>query len=141
VDLNLSRLKALRSLQVGAWGTDFPLGDHLHTVVTEVFSTIASPVFSELVIVFAGRGISPLPRDTSLFTTLYAMNEIRPFQLVFLLEVSGCSQEEALRELAGVLEPVYVEGLLDFLGSPPVVRSARFRQQGWGWDTPPTDLY
>lgn len=76
---------------------------------------------------FAGGRISRLPWDTPLFTTLHTMNEIRPFQLVFLLEVLGHSQEEALRELTEVLEPAYAEGRFDFLDSPPVVRSARFR--------------
>ena len=120
----------LRSLQVGASGTDFLLGEHHHTIITEVFSTIASPVFSELVIVFSGHKIGTLPPDIPLFTTLSTMNEIRPFQLVFLCQVSGHSQGEA-RELEEALEPVYAEGVLDFLASPPIVRSARFCQRGW----------
>ena len=69
------------------------------------------------------------------------MHEIRPFQLVFLLEVSGRSQEEALLELTEVLKPVYAEVLLNFFASPPIVRSTWSRQQGWGCNISSTDLY
>jgi len=106
-----------------------------------MFSTITSPVFSELVIVFAGHGISRLSQDAPLFTTLYTMNQIRPFKLVFLLEILGRSQEEALRELAAVLKPVYAKDLLYFLDFSPVIRCAQFLPQGWRWDTPSTDIY
>lgn len=106
-----------------------------------MFSTITSPVFSELTIVFAGYGMSHLPRDADLFATLRRMNEIRPFKLVLLLEVSGPPQEGALRKLTESLDSVTAAGLLYFLGSPPIIRCARFRQQGWELDTSSTNLY
>ena len=97
-------------------------------------------MFSELVIVFTGHGMGYLLWDAILFTTLRRMNKTRPFKLGILLEVSGCPEGEALRELTEALSSVTAEGLLDFLDSPPVIRSARFRHHGWGWDTSTTDL-
>ena len=62
------------------------------------------------------------------------MNELRPFKLVFSFEAPGHSQKEALRKLEGTLDAVSARGLLDFLDSPPTIRSAEFLQQGWGRD-------
>jgi len=87
----------------------------------EVFSTITSPVFSELVIVLAGSDMVYFRwKDT--FRTLRMMNEIKPFKLVFSLEVPDFSWEEARQKLARALDSVTAEGLLDFLGSPPTIR-------------------
>jgi len=47
---------------------------------------------------------------------------VRPFKLVFLLEVPRTSRVEARRELVGALDWVVAEGLLDFLESPPTIR-------------------
>ena len=85
----------------------------------EVFSTITSPVFSELVIVLWGHEIAYLPSDVALFETLRTINGVRPFELVFMIEGFGLYQEETRKELEGVLDSVTAEGLLDFLGSPP----------------------
>jgi len=65
------------------------------------------------------------------------MNGVRPFALVFLLDVSGPNYREARRELADVLDLVTAKGLLDFLGSSPVVRWVRSHQ--YGRDTTFTD--
>ena len=75
-----------------------------------------------------------LPWDAERLTTLRTMNKIKPFKLVFLLEVSGCSGEEMPQGLVEALDSAVVDDRLKFLGSPPTIRSARFRQQGWGWD-------
>jgi len=87
----------------------------------EVFSTITSPVFSELVIVLAGSDMVYF-RWKDMFKTLCTMNEVRPFKLVFLLEVPDFSQEEARQKSARALDSVTVEGVLDFLDSPPTIR-------------------
>jgi len=97
-----SRLKALRSLQVGAWATDFKPVDTRHPAVMEVFSTITSPAFSDLVIVFGGDGMSYLPLKVTLSETLRAMNQVRPFKLVFLFEVKDPFHGEARRKSEGV---------------------------------------
>jgi len=99
--------------------------DNQDTNVIDIFSTITSSVFSELVIVITDKCSLYLPREFSLLRT---MNEIIPFKLVFLLETSKPFQGKAQRELAGALESMTANGLLDFLDfldSPPTTRIAR----------------
>jgi len=88
-------------------------------MMTEVFSTITSPAFSELVIAL-GRHETRLPCGLAFFEALHMMNVVRPFKLVFLLEVSYFL--EARRELEEALASVTARGLLDFLNSPPTIR-------------------
>jgi len=95
--------------------------DHRHAIVMEVFSTITSPVFSELAIVLAGSDMV-YSCWKEMFKTLRTMNEVRPFKLAFLLEVPDSSQGEARRKLARALDSVIAEGLLNFLDSPPTIR-------------------
>jgi len=57
------------------------------------------------------------------------MHKVRRFNLVFLLETSGCSG--AQEELVKSLDTVIAQGLLNFLDSPPVIRIARFRHYRW----------
>ena len=85
----------------------------------ELFSTITSPLFSEVVIVLWGYEIPTLPSQVALFQTLRTMNEVRPFKLAFLAEVSGFYLEGGRQKLASALDSVIAEGLLDFLESPP----------------------
>lgn len=101
--------------------TDSSPADHCNTVVAEVFSTITSLVFSELIVVLAGCA-AYLRWEVKLFNTLRMMSEIRPFKLAFLLEGPSPSRWEA-RQLVEVLESVAAKGLLDFLDSPPSVRT------------------
>ena len=94
----------------------------------EVFSTITSPVFLELVVAL------PLfdtcsPWALLSFEALHTMNEVRPFKLVFLLEVLDFL--ETKQELAEVLDSANAKGLLDFLDSPPTVRRAQSAPRGW----------
>lgn len=88
----------------------------------EVLSTIASPVFSELVFDIREDDICYLHLEVGFFKMLRWVNEVRPFKLVFLLDVPHPSRVEARRELVGALDWVVAEGLLDFLDSPPTIR-------------------
>jgi hypothetical protein len=92
----------------------------------KVFSTITSPVFSELVILIGTRidAVAYLSTEAPFFEALRTMNEVRPFKLVFLLVGLDSFREEARRKLAGALDRMAVRGLLDFLDSPPTVRGA-----------------
>ena len=90
----------------------------------DIFSTITSHVFSELVIVHTGAPMTHLLQDIALFETLRMMNVARPFELVFSLEVSDSYQGKARRELAEALDSVTARGFLDFLDSPPTIRRA-----------------
>jgi len=108
----------------------------------EVFSTIRSPVFSELVVVLVGNAAAYLPQEAMLFETLRKMNEARPFELVFSFEGpcfvwKGGQWEpaEARWELKEALDSVAAEGFLDFLDSPPTVRITT-QPRCHEWDPP-----
>ena len=87
-----------------------------------MLSTIASPVFSELVFDIREDDIVYFRLEVWFFEMLRRVSEVGPFKLVFLLEVPHSSQVEARRELARALDWVVAEGLLDFLDSPPTIR-------------------
>jgi hypothetical protein len=92
-------------------------------IVTGVFSTITSPVFSELVIIPDCGAPAYLHREVTFFEALREMNEIRPFKLVFSLEGSEYPNWETLRrELTEALGSATAKGLFDFLDSPPTFR-------------------
>ena len=86
----------------------------------EVFSTITSPVFAELVVVLWEYQIRTLSAEVTLFQALRTMSKVRPFKLVFLVEVSDPYLGER-EELAEVLDSIAADGLLDFLESPPTI--------------------
>ena len=110
---------------MGDWVTDSSLVDHHSTKLLEVFSTLKSPVFSELVIVLGGHGVaaSNWGDEGTLFKALRKMNELMPFKLVFLLEGPFFGKEGMARlVVAEALELATGQGFLDFLDSPPTVR-------------------
>jgi len=136
---NLSRLGALRSLQVVGWvGPNGTQRDPDNAIVMGVFSTITSPVFSELVVVLPHWRIS-LPHKDMFFQTLRKMYEVRPFELVFLFE-GPCSvvreghwkSVEARFPLKEAVDDVNSKGFLDFLDSPPVIRTVP-RSHYYSW--------
>ena len=90
----------------------------------EVFSTIKSPMFSELAIIITRNAIYLIGEDM-LFKTLRKMNKVRPFKLVFLLEASDFHQEQVRQELVEALDRISAHGSLDFLDSPPTIRIAQ----------------
>jgi hypothetical protein len=118
---NLSQLKVLRSLEVGGW--DSNLRRARHTIVMEVFLTITSPVFSELVIVIGVDAVARLPSEVKLFKTLRTMNHVRVFKLVFLVVDPDSSQEKARRDVGGSFRLGGCEGPSRFsrLPHPPSV--------------------
>jgi len=102
----------------------------------EIFSTITSPVFSELVIAIEHNEIGYLSSDAALFRTLRTMNRVRPFKLVFLAEIGEFDRhlgrlEESRWRLEGALSSATTKGLLDFLDSPPTIRTGRLPDLGW----------
>ena len=118
-EFDLSQLKALRSLEVGN------LRPTRHAFVMEVFSTITSPVFSELVIVIGAGSVSDSRPAVELFEALRTMSQIRPFKLVFLIVDPDVFQEESRREWERDLYSMAARRLLDFLDSPPIIRTVR----------------
>lgn len=100
----------------------------------EAFSTITSPVFSELVVTLVEFWISNVPLHDTLFEILRTMNEVRPFKLVFLAQIAYLPQEsweEVRRKLAEDLDSATSKGLLDFLDSPPTIRTTSYPIPGW----------
>jgi len=115
-------------------------------MVAEVFSTITSPVFSELVIILSGREVTYLTQGVTLFETLRKMNEVRPFKLVFSLvdwdddregrkwmsAMAPLESNELRRGLREALDYVAGKGFLDILDPPPTARIVRCRSFDWG---------
>jgi hypothetical protein len=97
----------------------------------KAFSTITSSRFSELVILVGATALTSIPPDRGLFDTLRSMNRVKPFRLIFLLLSPDLLLREARRNLEGVLNKVAARGLLDFLDSPPVIRSAQPPEPRW----------
>jgi len=100
-----------------------------HIFVEEVLSSITSPAFHELVIVIDDKRIPLLCWDTAFFGSLRMMYKTRSFKLAFLAEVEDQHQAggmEGVRQcLAEALGLVAAKGWLDFLDSPPAVRTTR----------------
>ena len=91
----------------------------------EVFSTITSPVFSELIFVVWHDQFAHLLSDPIFFDTLSAMNEVRPFKLDFLVQLPHPPSKGDRRGFEQALATVAAKGLLDFLDSPPTIRVAQ----------------
>jgi len=73
----------------------------------DVFSTITSPVFSELVVILGDTEIHHLPLDLTFFETLSTMNQVRPFKLMFLAQVADSPRrrwEEVRQRLTEALD-------------------------------------
>jgi hypothetical protein len=88
----------------------------------EAFLTITSVVFSELVLVIWYDQFTTLPSDVTFFKTLRMMNEVRPFRLVFSLQVHSPPASEGRLRLERAIDSLAEKGLLDFLNSPTTIR-------------------
>lgn len=103
----------------------------------EVFLTITSPAFSELVIILRDKDIADLDCRDAIFETLRAMHKVKRFKLAFLLEVPDSLQWDAQQRLGLALGSVATRGFLDFLDSPPTVRRTKFREVRWNTQRSP----
>ena len=94
-------------------------------------STITSPVFSEVAIVLGDRDINELFRS-SLFSAVRSVYEVKPFHLVFSLEVWEGYRKPATKDFKTHMNAEAAKGGFDFLPRPPVItfniraRYARF---------------
>lgn len=123
--------KPLKSLQVWDWFASIYPGGRSHIFVEEVFSTITSSVFSELVVIFMGNAAAYLPQEVALFNALRRMHKVRPFKLMFLFEGPYPALGEARCVMARGLEYVTAKGHLDFLDSSPTIHIAQSHYFGW----------
>lgn len=99
------------------------LNSEVQDNLIEVYSTIASPLFSEVVVTLENRDISAILSRVAFFETLGAMYRIRPFNLVFSPVVLDGLQEEAQQKLVEILDSAAAKRRLAFLGSPPTIRN------------------
>lgn len=101
----------------------------------DLLSTIRSPVFSDLVIVLEDR----TTHDTrffqhTLFGVVRCMYEVRPFRLVFCLEIWDGDQEDTARMLKRYIDAEVAEGGLEFLPCPPLIVSDTRATRSLAWE-------
>jgi len=103
-----------------------------YAIITEVFSTITSPVFSELVIILHPDEFTVLSNVT-FFETLCRMNQVRPFTLVFLVKIkdSCCIRTELLQKFGDAIFSATAKGLFNFLDSQPIIHTGEQTPE-WG---------
>jgi len=94
---------------------------HAHVVETvgRFLSTIDSPAFSELVVVFSEVYARRPPRG--LGQVLRGLYRIKSFRLAFCLETLEEFVEPALRQLTLETKAAVASGMYDFLPCPPLV--------------------
>ena len=88
--------------------------------VERPLSSIVSPVFSEIVFVFADDIYHPPEVLASVIRDFYGIKE---FRMAFCLEASERSRAEELHALRVDTEKAAAAGLYDFLPCPPLVFS------------------
>ena len=88
-------------------------------------------MFSELAIIVSEMDAGDAHLDARAFEVLHKMHEIKPFQLVFLLEFSAPLRLEAQRDVEGFLDSAIVKDFFDFLDLPPTVKYDGIPPQRW----------
>lgn len=89
-------------------------------LIHDIFSTITSPVFSEIILVFQRPDLYRpyyLPPDM-----FHQMHSERKFKLVFCLEVAKRHRKIGVRVMKQRLAYEVKERRLGFLGRPPTLR-------------------
>ncbi|KAF9783246.1 hypothetical protein BJ322DRAFT_1069790 [Thelephora terrestris] len=109
-NFNLSSSTALRSIEMPILSLFFS---------KQVLSTITSPMFYELVVIFPGGEVGR-PSGT-LVCVLRELYEVREFSVAFCLEALQMSRAEDLRKVKLEAEVAVEAGLYDFLPRPPLV--------------------
>ena len=89
--------------------------------IRELFSTIVSPEFSELVVVFS-EGEAHCPSG-DLACALREMHEIKEFRVLFCLETLEELRVSSLHRLTLQARAATVAGAYNFLPRPPLVFS------------------
>ena len=111
---------ALQSLEVLLHPIVSPLQKYTRTI-KELLSTIISPAFSEIVVVFSERQVYD-PSD-SLTQVLHEIYEIKKFRLAFCLEALEELRAPSLHHLTLRTRAAAAAGTYDFLPCPPSVFS------------------
>ncbi|KAF9648102.1 hypothetical protein BDM02DRAFT_2358489 [Thelephora ganbajun] len=123
-NFDLFKSRSLRSLEITV--ASFPQ-DRSYGVLSflmDLLPTITSPTFSDVVVVLGYRDILDVHFfQYILFEMLRGMHEIKPFRLVFRLEIWDSDLEETLKRLRRHIDMEEARGGLEFLSCPPVIVS------------------
>jgi len=118
-DFDLSHLRSLRSLEVTASSVSH--GSRLDPdLLRDIISTINSPMFSEVVLVFQRPDLYR-PYSIS-FETFREMHSKRKFRLVFCLEVLKKYRNPGFQVMRQRMEYEMTQRRLNFLESPPTLK-------------------
>jgi hypothetical protein len=117
---DLSCSTALRSIEVSASAITTPSQVYSRTV-KELLSTITSPVFSEIVVVFSERDVNF--SSWRLAWVLHGMYRVREFRAAFCLETLEELRAENFHMLMSGTRAAVTEGTYHFLPCPPSVFS------------------
>jgi hypothetical protein len=89
-------------------------------LIHDIFSTIDSPVFSEIILVFQRPDLyRPFYIPFDMFRQMYSE---RKFRLVFSVEVAKKYRDAGMRVMQGRLADEVSRQALDFLENPPTLR-------------------
>jgi hypothetical protein len=83
-------------------------------------------VFSELVIIIGVKAVANLPLEVALFDDTALDEWIQALQIGVCTRGPGFVTGEGTTGVGGALDSATAEGLLDFLDSPPTIRSVPF---------------
>ena len=128
-DFDLSCFRSLRSLEVTASSVSQTRADAPY-LLRDIFSTITSPDFSEIILVFQRPDLyRPYQIPFEVFREMYSK---RKFRLVFCLEVLKKYRAAGWEVMRQRLDSEIAQRRLDFLSSPPTlaVRGRNFRKGG-----------
>ena len=123
---SLSSNTVLRSLEVP--GSVISESSTLARRIRNIFSTITSPAFSEVVVVFSEFDVRWLSR--SLDKVLREMYEIKEFRVAFCLETLEELRVLNLHQLTWETKAAVARGVYDFLLPPPLVFSRTVTRYG-----------
>ena len=130
---DLSSNGSLRSLEITVRGIS-QCPEAALRFLRALLSTITSPVFSDIVIVLwdmTSHDAHFFRR--ALFGTIQSIYDVKPFRLVFLLEIRDGYREDTLEKLKRYIDVEAAEGGLGYLPCPPgiVVSNTQTTRRSW----------
>lgn len=134
--IDLSHCTVLRSLEIPSHSFP-PLASNCAYMI-RALSTITSPVFSEIVVVFENGG----RWQGELADVLAEMYNVKQFRVRFCLQAPERSRADFLPRLASYTRAEIAEGTYDFLPCPPLIFSRpvsnfdHLYQNVQGWHAP-----
>jgi len=129
---DLSNNRTLRSLEIEIILTSNRRWDDRVGFLGDLFSTVTSPVFFDVVVILQVSIISdPNFLQSTLFRAVRDMCEVRPFRLVFWLGRSSQDREDDMERLKEMIGVQAAEGRLGPLPDPPGFVSYARPRKAW----------